>query len=114
MGHLGLRAVLATLFVVVASQGVVMPNGVALAMIPYGQAAGSASAYLGVQQFLIAAVVSPLAGLGGASAGTMAAVMAVVSCLGLLTFVVFTRGPAACADTGDLLAARMFPSATAD
>ncbi|MBT8226935.1 MAG: multidrug effflux MFS transporter [Dactylosporangium sp.] len=93
---LPLAAVLATLFIVVASQGLTMPNGTALALAPYGQAAGSASAQFGVQQFLIAAIISPLAGLGGASALVMAMIMAGVALLGVLICQVATRGvPAA-------------------
>ena len=110
VSHLGLPAVLPALFVVIASQGVVMPNGVALAMIPYGRSAGSASAHFGVQQFLIGAVISPLAGLAGASALTMAVIMATVACVGLLIFTLFTCGQAPCADSDDLLVARTSPS----
>ena len=95
LGHLGLAAVTPALFVVVASQGLVMPNGVALALAGYGSAAGSASAQFGVQQFLIGAAVGPVAGLAGASALAMAAIMVVVAGLGLLVFAVMTRPRAA-------------------
>ena len=45
--------------------GFVGPNSAALAMQRYPQAAGSAAAVLGSFQFGMAAVIAPLAGLGG-------------------------------------------------
>ena len=113
LGHVGLWGVLPALFVVIASQGLVAPNGVALAMMPYGQAAGSASAHFGVQQFLIGAAISPLAGLASGSALVMASIMVATAVLGLLIFVLFTRGSAPCVDTDDLLAERRSPSVIA-
>ncbi|MBN1172141.1 MAG: multidrug effflux MFS transporter [Micromonosporaceae bacterium] len=94
-GGLPLIAVLAALFVVIACQGFVMPNGTALALAPYGHAAGSASAQFGVQSFLVGALVSPLAGLGGASALVMAGVMATVALLGLVVGLLSRAAPSA-------------------
>lgn len=96
--ELPLWVVLTALFVVIASQGFTMPNGTALALAPYGQAAGSASAQFGVQQFLVAAVVSPLAGLGGASALVMAMIMATVALIALVICFTATRAVPAAAD----------------
>ncbi len=45
--------------------GFVGPNSLALALQRYPDAAGSASAVLGFFQFSLAAVMSPLAGIGG-------------------------------------------------
>jgi DHA1 family bicyclomycin/chloramphenicol resistance-like MFS transporter len=45
--------------------GFVGPNSLALAMQRYPQAAGAASAVLGSFQFVMAAVIAPLAGVGG-------------------------------------------------
>ena len=45
--------------------GFVGPNSVALALQRYPQAAGAASAVLGSFQFAVAALVAPLAGIGG-------------------------------------------------
>jgi DHA1 family bicyclomycin/chloramphenicol resistance-like MFS transporter len=55
----------------------VMPNATALALTEYPHVAGSASALLGVLQFLIGAAVAPLAGVAGSeSAVPMAVVIA--------------------------------------
>jgi DHA1 family bicyclomycin/chloramphenicol resistance-like MFS transporter len=74
----GLPVVLGTLFVVVASIGLIGPNTTALALGRHGGRAGTASAVLGLGQFLIGAVVAPLTSIGGASAGAMAATIAVL------------------------------------
>jgi MFS transporter, DHA1 family, multidrug resistance protein len=60
----GLGTVLACMFVVLTSLGFVMPNASALALNDFPQAAGSASALLGILQFGAGAVVAPLVGLG--------------------------------------------------
>ena len=56
---------IASLFVVMFGNGFVGPNSVALALQRYPHAAGSASAVLGFLQFSLAALVAPLAGIGG-------------------------------------------------
>jgi DHA1 family bicyclomycin/chloramphenicol resistance-like MFS transporter len=61
----GLAGVVPSLFVVMFGFGFVGPNSLALAMQRYPQAAGAASAVLGSFQFVMAAVVAPLAGVGG-------------------------------------------------
>jgi DHA1 family bicyclomycin/chloramphenicol resistance-like MFS transporter len=61
----GLGALLTCMFVVLTSLGLVMPNASALALNDFPQAAGSASALLGIMQFGVGAVVAPLVGLGG-------------------------------------------------
>ncbi|MEU5339711.1 MULTISPECIES: multidrug effflux MFS transporter [unclassified Streptomyces] len=53
------------IFVTVSSLGLVAANATALAVARAPHAAGSASAVLGASQFGLAAVVSPLVGLGG-------------------------------------------------
>jgi DHA1 family bicyclomycin/chloramphenicol resistance-like MFS transporter len=62
---LGLFAVLACMFIVLSSNGFVTPNAMALALNDFPQAAGSASALLGVMQFSIGAVAAPLVGVAG-------------------------------------------------
>ena len=82
---IGLLGILPALFVVVASQGMIGPNTSALALAGHPRTAGSASALLGVLQFAVGAVASPLVGVGGsATALPMALVIAVcgVSALG--------------------------------
>jgi DHA1 family bicyclomycin/chloramphenicol resistance-like MFS transporter len=65
IGGLGVWAVLVPLFVVVSSVGAVMPNSTALALTDHPEAAGSASALLGMLQFVIGAGVAPLVGVAG-------------------------------------------------
>ncbi len=73
----GLPAILASLFVFVASLGFIGSNATALAMEEQGARAGIASAALGSTQFLVAAGASSLVGiLNDGSARPMAAVMA--------------------------------------
>jgi MFS transporter, DHA1 family, multidrug resistance protein len=61
---IGLAGVLLSLFVVIASLGLIAPNAASLALART-QTAGSASALLGVLQLLIGSVAAPLVGLGG-------------------------------------------------
>ena len=75
-GGLGVWAVLAPMFVIVSSLSFVLPNSTALALADHAEVAGTASALLGVCQFLIGALVAPLVGAGGTdSAVPMAGVM---------------------------------------
>ena len=84
--HAGIGFVIACLLVVVAGIGLMIPTSNALAMAEQGWAAGSASALLGLWQFLVGAVVAPLAGIAGqATAVPMAIVIAVcgISAMGV-------------------------------
>ncbi len=58
-------ALLVPLFVLVGCTGLIAPNATALALDRQGALAGSASALIGLAQFSVAAVVPPLASLGG-------------------------------------------------
>ena len=65
-GHVaGLAGVIPALWLSMFGFGFVGPNAAALAMQRYPQAAGSAAAVLGSFQFGLAAVIAPLAGVGG-------------------------------------------------
>jgi DHA1 family bicyclomycin/chloramphenicol resistance-like MFS transporter len=91
--NIGLAGILPCFFLVVASMGLISPNAVALALQDHPKIAGSASGLMGVLQFLIGGIVSPLVGIGGSSsAWPLAVVMAVVSVGGLLIFTLLT-GP---------------------
>jgi DHA1 family bicyclomycin/chloramphenicol resistance-like MFS transporter len=87
----GLAGLLPSLFVMVASLGLILPNTAALALAGHPHTAGSASALLGLSQFAIGAAAAPLAGVAGShTALPMAIVAATLSvaalaCLGLLT-----------------------------
>jgi MFS transporter, DHA1 family, multidrug resistance protein len=66
----------ACVFVYVAAQGFVFPNGSAIAMMRHGDIAGTASALLGTNQFLIAAIATIFLGLLEDPALPMAMVIA--------------------------------------
>jgi len=58
-------------------QGFVFPNGSAIAMMRHGEIAGTASALLGTNQFLLAAIAAILLGLIENPAIPMAIIIAV-------------------------------------
>lgn len=94
--ELGLPVLLPAIYLVVCSNGMVMPNAMALAMADHPDKAGSASALLGVLQFLVAGAASPLIGLfGESSAVPMAALMATFFALALASLVTMVRPQAA-------------------
>ncbi|MEH7457407.1 multidrug effflux MFS transporter [Bacillus sp. JJ1127] len=64
---IGLIGVLCSLFLVVSSVGIVSTTGFTLAMRNQKQAAGTASALLGLLQFISGALVAPLVGIGGSN-----------------------------------------------
>jgi DHA1 family bicyclomycin/chloramphenicol resistance-like MFS transporter len=68
----GLAAFVATLWIATAGVGLIGSNAVALALEPHGADAGTASALIGVIQFLIGAVAAPIPGVAGRSAVPMA------------------------------------------
>jgi MFS transporter, DHA1 family, multidrug resistance protein len=78
----GRWGVLAALFLVVSCVGLVGPNTIALALARHGEVAGTASALLGVIQFLIGAVAAPLVGIAGDDTAVPMAVTIVVLALG--------------------------------
>jgi MFS transporter, DHA1 family, multidrug resistance protein len=90
-GHQPLAVLLVPLFVFVAAFGMVRPNATALALADQGVIAGTASAWLGALPFLLGAILSPLAGLGGQGGAAVAGVLLGVLCLGALASVLITR-----------------------
>lgn len=92
LGGLGLPCLLAGLFVVVASVGVVMPTSAALAMSDHGEVAGAAAALIGLAQFFTGALVAPLVGVAGAGdARPMAVVIAVLGASAFAACALLTR-----------------------
>ncbi len=76
VGGLGVWPVIITTFLVMSSLSFVMPNSTALALADHAKVAGTASALLGVIQFLVGGLAAPLVGVGGTgSAVPMAVVM---------------------------------------
>lgn len=92
IGGVGLVGVLPSLFIVVSSMGIVFPNATTLALANYPHAAGSASALLGVLQFVFGAAVAPLVGIGGTqTALPMGMVICALGIFALTTFMTLSR-----------------------
>ncbi|WP_063747030.1 multidrug effflux MFS transporter [Saccharothrix sp. NRRL B-16314] len=89
----GLATFLPPLFLLTMSVGLLMPNASTLAMSRHPEAAGSASAVLGVTTFLVGGLMAPLVGAGGsASVLPMVTVMASATVLAVILFATLTRG----------------------
>ncbi|MEV2237257.1 multidrug effflux MFS transporter [Micromonospora sp. NPDC049891] len=87
----GLAALLAALWVVLATAGLALPNAPALALTRHGEAAGTASALLGAVQFGIGALAAPLVGVFGTGAVAMALVIAGGMAAALVVLLVVVR-----------------------
>lgn len=80
----GLAGILPSLFLIVASMGLVMPNSAALALEDHPTNAGAAAALLGALRYVIGGAAAPLVGLGGAdTAVPMGVVIVALSAAGL-------------------------------
>ena len=89
VGGLGVWALAAPLFVLVASVGLVIPNSTALALSLHPDVAGTASAYFGTLRLGLGALATPLVGLSGGMNGvSMGLVIAGAGILALVTFAV--------------------------
>lgn len=88
----GLALVAPALFAVVSSVGLVSTATFSLAMQNQGQAAGSASALLGLLSFVIGAIVAPMTGLGGSESDLpMATIIALCEAGAVLCYVFVIR-----------------------
>jgi DHA1 family bicyclomycin/chloramphenicol resistance-like MFS transporter len=83
-GHPPLAALLVPLFFFISFFGSMRPNATAVALTNQGAIAGTASAWVGALPFLLGALLSPLAGLGGDGAATVAGIMLAALCAGAL------------------------------
>jgi DHA1 family bicyclomycin/chloramphenicol resistance-like MFS transporter len=91
--RVGLAGILPALFVMVASVGLVMPNATALALADQAKVAGSASALLGLAQFVVGALAAPLAGIAGpTTALPMALVITLLTTAALGSFLTISGG----------------------
>jgi MFS transporter, DHA1 family, multidrug resistance protein len=99
VAHAGLGWLLICFFVLLAANGIVLPNGTAAAMGGGQPALGAASALLGLGQFGLGALVAPLVGLGGShDALPMAVVIAVAGTAAIAIDLIFApRGARAAA-----------------
>jgi len=88
-----LAVTMAGLFLAIASIGFIFPSATTLAMGSTRSMAGAASGLLGIAQFTVGAIASPLAGAGG-SPWSLVAVVGVGAILGpLLVAVIGRRSP---------------------
>jgi DHA1 family bicyclomycin/chloramphenicol resistance-like MFS transporter len=89
---LPLLALLASLFILVSSIGLVMPNASSLGLAEHPHQAGSASALQGLMQFAIGGLATPLVAIGGENTAIpMGTVMAVFGVSALIIFAALTR-----------------------
>lgn len=88
----GLPLVFGSIFVYIAGQGFVFPNGSTIAMLRHPEMAGTASALLGTNQFLIAAVATAFLG-GLADPAVPMAVVILVCGVVSMTLNYLTLGP---------------------
>jgi DHA1 family bicyclomycin/chloramphenicol resistance-like MFS transporter len=92
-GHPPLAALLVPLFFFIAFFGSMRPNATAIALANQGAIAGTAAAWVGALPFLLGAFLSPLAGLGGEGAATVAGILLAALCVGALPCVLVIAGP---------------------
>jgi DHA1 family bicyclomycin/chloramphenicol resistance-like MFS transporter len=88
---IGLVGVLPSLFITVASIGLVLPNATALILSGHPRTAGSASALLGVLQYSIGAAAAPLVGAFGNKTIPMSMTIAALGVSALIVFVLLGR-----------------------
>ncbi|MBO1627716.1 multidrug effflux MFS transporter [Bacillus arachidis] len=90
---IGLIGVLCSLFLVVSSVGVVSTTGFSLAMKNQKQAAGTASALLGLLQFISGALVAPLVGIGGSNTALPMGIVIALCEVGAVLCYIFMAKP---------------------
>jgi MFS transporter, DHA1 family, multidrug resistance protein len=91
-GHPPLAALLVPLFFFLSFFGSMRPNATAIALTNQGAIAGTASAWVGALPFLAGAFLSPLAGLGGEGAATVAGIVLTALCIAGLPCVLLIAG----------------------
>lgn len=102
LANMGLIGILPALFLVVASIGLIMPPSGALGLAEHSREAGSASALLGVLQYLLGGAVAPIVGRVGVGTALPLAVIIVLCHIGAVaTFVLLTK-PRASATAGSI------------
>jgi DHA1 family bicyclomycin/chloramphenicol resistance-like MFS transporter len=89
LGVGGFPAMLVLLFGCVASNGVVQPNVLALALAPHGRQAGSASALIGASQAAVGAALGMLVGL--LHNGTAAPMVGLIALCTSMAFLILQR-----------------------
>jgi DHA1 family bicyclomycin/chloramphenicol resistance-like MFS transporter len=91
----GFVALLVPLFAIMTLTGLVQPNATVMAMVPFGDRAGSASALIGTLMFAVAAVVSAMvAFMHDGTALPMAGTIVVSSWMALCAYHLLAKGSA--------------------
>jgi len=85
IGDLPVWAVLVPMFAIVSSIPFVLPNSTALALADHAAVAGTASALLGLIQFMVGALAAPLVGVAGPDTAVPMGVIMVALAVGGLT-----------------------------
>lgn len=88
VGFLGIAVIVGPSMVFTAGMGIVLPNGIAGAMVPFPRIAGAASALLGFVQMTVAGAASIAA--GAFSHDTQAPMAAVIAACTFIAFCAFT------------------------
>ncbi|NLY80090.1 MAG: multidrug effflux MFS transporter [Lysinibacillus sp.] len=83
--------ILPPLFIAISSVGIVNTTGQSLALQNQGKIAGSASALLGVLQYILAGTIAPLTGLGSHPAISMGVVMVIGSIGAIVSYLLLIR-----------------------
>lgn len=90
--NLGLVAVLPAFFLIIASLGLIGPNAAALALADHPHTAGTASALLGVLQYVFGGIIAPFVGIAGTNNALPMAILVVTCTLSAaLAFNLLTR-----------------------
>ncbi len=90
--NVGLIGVLPSFFLIVSSIGFIAPNATALALADQRGVAGSASALLGVLQYVIGALITPIVNIGGSNTAVpMAVIIAMLGISATVVFLTLTR-----------------------
>jgi DHA1 family bicyclomycin/chloramphenicol resistance-like MFS transporter len=84
VGDLPVWAILAPMLAIVSSLAFVLPNATALALADHAGVAGTASALLGVIQFIVGAIAAPFVGAAGPDTAVPMGVVMVVLAAGAL------------------------------
>jgi len=84
IGGLPVWALLVPMFAIVSSLPFVLPNTTALALADHASVAGTASALLGVIQFMIGAIAAPLVGVAGPDSAVPMGIVMVTLAFGAL------------------------------
>lgn len=91
LAHAPLGFIAGSLFITMATLAISMPNNMALAMLPFGAAAGAAVSLLGATQQLAGAIIPSVAASIGTSGPVMSTTMLIAALIGVAQIFVVVR-----------------------